>query len=35
LDYSTEWILIGYKCQHSGLYAVTDDDSNEACATVQ
>jgi hypothetical protein len=35
LDYSIEWNLISYKCQHSGLYGVTGDHSNEARATVQ
>jgi hypothetical protein len=30
-----EWNLLGYKCQHSGLYGVVRDPSNEAHAIVR
>jgi hypothetical protein len=35
LDYFAEWNLVGYKCQHSGLYGVAGDPSNEARVTIQ
>jgi hypothetical protein len=31
----TEWNLLDYKCQHSDLYGVTGDPSNEARMTVR
>jgi hypothetical protein len=31
---ATEWNLFNYKCQHSGLYAVIGDPSDEARITI-